>query len=115
MIRRPPRPPLFPYTTLFRSHQLERVGTREPGLVQAHAHAGIEVGEPVARRLELGPADARGAVEHLALQVAGIDAVEVDQTETPHPRGGEIERERRAQSPCADDQHARGLEAALTL
>src|SRR5437899_9829317 len=35
MIRRPPRSTLFPYTTLFRSHQLPRA--REP---QARAHAG---------------------------------------------------------------------------
>src|SRR3712207_8829978 len=29
MIRRPPRSTLFPYTTLFRSHALERVGDAE--------------------------------------------------------------------------------------
>src|SRR2546427_3448914 len=35
MIRRPPRSTLFPYTTLFRSHQRERQ-PRERGVVERH-------------------------------------------------------------------------------
>src|SRR2546429_7335306 len=33
MIRRPPRSTLFPYTTLFRSHQLRQLLADEPSLV----------------------------------------------------------------------------------
>src|SRR2546427_6727513 len=37
MIRRPPRSTLFPYTTLFRSHQVDRVFFIPAGTVTAHA------------------------------------------------------------------------------
>src|SRR5256885_11499357 len=37
MIRRPPRSTLFPYTTLFRSYDLLRAGTRPERLAQARA------------------------------------------------------------------------------
>src|SRR2546422_4891225 len=40
MIRRPPRSTLFPYTTLFRSHRLERV-----------LHVGVREAEQLARGL----------------------------------------------------------------
>src|SRR2546422_6865938 len=50
MIRRPPRSTLFPYTTLFRSHDVERVGVA------------------VVRRLV---DDLRGDARELALHVAG--------------------------------------------
>src|SRR3712207_6885754 len=54
MIRRPPRSPLFPYTTLFRSvvdveacgicgselHGISRPGFREPPLVMGHEFSG---------------------------------------------------------------------------
>src|SRR5689334_24198624 len=33
MIRRPPRSTLFPYTTLFRSHQLQRLVSRLPRIL----------------------------------------------------------------------------------
>src|SRR5690349_23969442 len=35
MIRRPPRSTLFPYTTLFRSHQLRRISPQDPALASA--------------------------------------------------------------------------------
>src|SRR5256886_8976120 len=39
MIRRPPRSPLFPYTTLFRSLEVERL-TRQLALYRGHAVVG---------------------------------------------------------------------------
>src|SRR2546430_6783521 len=39
MIRRPPRSTLFPYTTLFRSAQLQRAGVEVEG-----AHLGVSAG-----------------------------------------------------------------------
>src|SRR5947209_17028302 len=42
MIRRPPRSTLFPYTTLFRSQEVDATG-------QAAAEAALEVGHPVGR------------------------------------------------------------------
>src|SRR3712207_7196974 len=72
MIRRPPRSTLFPYTTLFRSHQrlrdlqrlLARVGLRDEqlvhvdaelgGVLRVHRVLGVDVGGHVARLLRLG-------------------------------------------------------------
>src|SRR5438876_6476640 len=61
MIRRPPRPTLFPYTTLFRSHRLaaptyeqaitrarelrERLRERSQQLIAAGYHAQVRVGD----------------------------------------------------------------------
>src|SRR5260221_5948631 len=46
MIRRPPRSTLFPYTTLFRSHELEAAGE------ESHRHEEVAaVGERLAQRV----------------------------------------------------------------
>src|SRR5690242_21229361 len=49
MIRRPPRPTLFPYTTLFRSERRER---EEDHARDEHAPAAEAVGEPSAQQQE---------------------------------------------------------------
>src|SRR4051794_41393153 len=49
MIRRPPRSPLFPYTTLFRSLGLQLGEPRQPA---AHAARGVVLGQPERRRHE---------------------------------------------------------------
>src|SRR3712207_8699063 len=63
MIRRPPRSPLFPYTTLFRSSGDVAAGTdvrrRDRRLVEAAAGDGDQPG-PVATRLGLQPAEPLG-------------------------------------------------------
>src|SRR2546422_1538044 len=46
MIRRPPRSTLFPYTTLFRSHRLERQPGPERGRVRLLAPTGRGKGRP---------------------------------------------------------------------
>src|SRR5690349_23095092 len=58
MIRRPPRSTLFPYTTLFRSHQPQRV-VEVVLVLQQHLDHRVEVGQC---RLQVGPglADQRG-------------------------------------------------------
>ena len=62
-----------------------------------------------------GRPTSRGAVEHLALQVRGVDAVEVDEPERADARGREVLRERAAEPARADQQHARVEQLALTL
>src|SRR3989449_11235609 len=52
MIRRPPRSTLFPYTTLFRSHDYHLLETWEAGLVLT----GTEVKSLRARKASLGEA-----------------------------------------------------------
>src|SRR2546427_13051403 len=52
MILRPPRSTLFPYTTLFRSHECEQIGAPEPALTLA---AQPQTGQPTG----IGPAPQR--------------------------------------------------------
>ncbi len=71
--------------------------------------------QAVAGGVELGPADVAGAVQHLPLQVAEIDHVEIDQADAANPCGGEVQPERRAESAGADEQHAGRLEPFLPV
>src|SRR5262249_5982937 len=66
-------------------------------------------------RLELRSSDARLAVEDLALEVALVDAIEVDEAQTAHAGRGQVERERRAEATGADDQRGRSLETPLPI
>ncbi len=76
---------------------------------------GIERGELFRGGVELLAADVFGGVDDLALQVAGVDDVEVDQAEGADAGGGEIEGERRAEAAGADAEDARGFELLLAL
>ena len=66
------------------------VGRGQPRLVQVEAHLGVDGGDAVPGRLELGPADVGGAVDDLPLQVAEIDHVEIDQADAADARGRQI-------------------------
>jgi hypothetical protein len=54
-------------------------------------------------------------VQHLALEVANVDDVEIDETERADTRRGEIERRGRAEPAGADEQHARRFDTPLPL
>src|SRR5688572_31556999 len=54
MIRRPPRPTLFPYTTLFRSARGRIAGALEGGRVEALGVAVVAGGQALVRLLERG-------------------------------------------------------------
>ncbi len=49
--------------------------------------------------------DPLGVVDHLALQVGGVDDVVVDEADRADPGGGEVERGRRAEPAGAEQQH----------
>jgi hypothetical protein len=91
------------------------VGGREARAVGLDAHVGVEVAEAAGRRVELGAADVGRAVEHLAVQVAGVHPVVVDQAERADAGGREVERDRRTEPAGAHHQHARALEPTLAL
>src|SRR5262249_39684840 len=76
----------------------QRVRARQPGLEQIELHLGVNVWQALLGRLQLGAADVRGAVQHLALQVAEIDDVEIDQADAAAPRRGQVQTERRAET-----------------
>ena len=84
-------------------------------LVEVDAHFRVDGLQPIAGRVELGPAHVGGAVQHLPLQVAEIDDVEVHQADPADAGGGEVQPQRRAQAAGADEQDAGRLEALLPL
>ena len=59
-----------------------------------------------------GYADALGGVDDLALEVRDVDDVVVDDADRADAGGGEIERDRRAESAGAEQQHL-AVEQAL--
>src|SRR3712207_854734 len=67
MIRRPPRSALFPYTTLFRSERVDRVGDRRLGRLTAGDQVGAEGGHHLEALVEdeaLDPVDVGFVGEH---------------------------------------------------
>ena len=65
--------------------------------------------------LGLGPADIRGAVEDLALEVGEVHGVEVHDAELADAGGGEIHRDGRAEPARSDAEHAGGANFPLAL
>src|SRR3712207_8268732 len=74
MIRRPPRSTLFPYTTLFRSHERVRLGREAVlavhlvGLHRGGDHLGALLDQPHARDVELEVLHARSEEHTSELQ-----------------------------------------------
>ena len=62
-----------------------------------------------------GDADAVGGVDHLALQVRGVDDVVVDDADRADPGRREVERGRRTESAGAEQQHLRVQQLELAL
>src|SRR3546814_1312860 len=90
MIRRPPRSKrtytLFPYTTLFRSHQQHRQGHHLQG--QADVHRAVESdvrAEPTANEVRDYPEDLVEKEQHGDLQRAVSELVEMQHHQ--HPQG----------------------------
>ena len=83
---------------------------REPAPRRSRrARAGLMSRDPVARGVELRPADVGGAVDDLPLEVGDIDHVEVDDADAADAGRGQVEAERRAEAAGADQQHADAL------
>ena len=77
--------------------------------------SGLSASIVLPRRGGLRLADPLGVVDHLALQVGGVDDVVVDEAERADPGGGEVERGRRAEAAGADQQHLRVQHLQLAL
>jgi hypothetical protein len=75
-------------------NRLDRVFRGEPGLVGLDLDERIQLVKMRTRGLELGPSDVGSAVDDLALEVGFVDHVEVDDPDSSHPGGREVERER---------------------
>src|SRR5205807_10442078 len=66
-------------------------------------------------RVRLGHADPVDGVDHLPLQIADVDDVEVDQPDSADPGGGQIEGGGGAEATGADEEHPGVEELALSL
>ena len=69
----------------------------------------------IARRFGLRHPDPLGVVDHLALQVGGVDDVVVDQADRADPGRGQVERGRRAEAAGAEQQHLRVQQLQLAV
>src|SRR2546422_10205647 len=98
MIRRPPRSTLFPYTTLFRSHEQLVIGP--PVHVAAHH------GAPLGPRLPVGVRQLLGVVP---ASVVGERPTHL----APHPERDE--RERVAHDEQRSEEHTSELQSRLHL
>ena len=78
-----------------------------------HIEIWVERLEFFRSRVQLLAPDVRGRVDDLALQIARIDHVEIHQAQCAYAGGGQIKRQRRAQSAGSHAQNARGLQFAL--
>src|SRR5262249_54352835 len=81
---------------------VQRVGRRQFRLVQVDLHLRVDCLEAVLCRLQLGAADVGRAVQHLTLQIAEVDDIEVDKAQASNACGGEVEPERGAKTAGAD-------------
>src|SRR5262245_8431673 len=54
-------------------------------------------------------------MDNLALQITGVDDIEIHKAEGSNSRGCEVKRHRRPQSPGSDTEDARSFELLLTF
>src|SRR6185437_15246375 len=64
-----------------RTHDLERILGRQLRVEPLEHHVRIDIGDPVGRRIELGPSDVAHTVENLTLEIRRVDDVDVDEAE----------------------------------
>ncbi len=93
-------------------HHVRRV---EPLLVQHDVDQRVDLAHRVAGALGLGPVDVALAVDDLALQVALVDDVEVDDAQRPDAGRRQVHQGRRAQAAGTDGEHACVLQPLLPV
>ena len=76
-----------------------------------HVHVRVQRLERDPRRCRLRLTDPVGRVQHLPLQVRGVDGVRVDEPDRADAGSGEVERRGRAEAAGAEQQHL-GVEQA---
>ena len=75
------------------THDVESVLARERRFVEIHLAVGIDLEDARLGRFDLGLADPAGAMDHLPLQIAVIDDVEVDNAKATHACSGQIQQQ----------------------
>src|SRR5256884_3175021 len=85
--------------------EFERVGAGQLCFKRLNLNVRIEVRKARARRFALRLSDIGGAKRNLALEIGGVDDVEVNQPELADACGGKIQTERSAEPARANEQH----------
>ncbi len=98
-----------------RLDELEDVRGVEASVVLDDVHVRVERLDRSLRRSRLGDADSVGRVDHLALEVGGVDHVVVDDPDRADPGRGEIESGRRAEPTGAEQKDLGVQEGDLAL
>ena len=80
-----------------------------------HLDQGVEVRQPRGGGVGLGGSQGRVSVEGLALQVAFLHDVVVDDDQPPHPGGSQVLQHGSTEAARPDATHRGGLEPALGL
>ena len=87
----------------------------EAAVVLDDLDVGVQPFDEDPRRGGLRHPDPLGVVDHLALQVGGVDDVVVDEADRADAGGGEVERGRRAEAAGAEQQHLRVQQLHLAV
>jgi hypothetical protein len=77
-------------------------------------HPGIQRAHRLRQRGDLRPADIRGAVRHLPVQIREFHSVIVDDADRADPRSRQVGHAAAPQPARTDHQHPRGAEPALS-
>ncbi len=75
----------------------------------------VDVTQTISRGFDLAAAEIFRAVNDLSLQIRFFHNVEIDDTDSPDARCGQIHSHRRAEAARADHQYTRGFETTLPL
>src|ERR1700733_2210491 len=94
---------------------LERVCAGEHGVVLDNVQVRVQSIEHNLRRVDFELPDRRGGVNDLALKVASVDCVEVNEADSAYSRGCKIHGKRSTQTAGADAEDLRGLQFLLAF
>jgi hypothetical protein len=96
-------------------HELVEQGIVCALLAAINADAGVDGMHGRAYGVHLGLAHAIGGVGNLALQVGHVHGIVVHQGDAADAGRAQVQRGRRAQAACADDEHMRCQDALLAF
>ena len=100
---------------IVRAEHFQRDVACQACFVEIDAHFGIDGLEAIASGMQFRTADVGRAVQDLALKIAEIDDIEIDDADAAHAGGGEIQAERRTEAAGADQQHAGRFQSFLAV
>jgi len=87
----------------------QRILGIEMDAMRLHPDVGIDRGNTLPRRVQLGAPDVGSAMKDLTLEVREVDRVEVHESQSADPGRSQVERGGRAKPSHADQEHAGAL------